>query len=56
MSKNTHTKLFKLQFSGASGNDVSHLVNGLTMPFATLVSAKWQQFDNIKLFKKLRAN
>ena len=23
MSKNTHTKLFKLQFSGASGNDFS---------------------------------
>ena len=27
MSKNTHTKLFKLQFSGASGNNTKWLTN-----------------------------
>ena len=27
MSKNTHTKLFKLQFSGASGNDTEWLTS-----------------------------
>ena len=30
--------------------------NGLTTPFASLTSAKWQQFGNTKLFIKVRAN
>ena len=29
MSENTHTKLFKLQFSGASGNNIIRLLSGL---------------------------
>lgn len=39
-----------------SGNEVSHLTNGLTTPFAALVNANWQRFGNIKLFVKARAN
>lgn len=39
-----------------SGNDTSQPTNGLTTPFASLTSAKWQQFGNTKLFIKVRAN
>lgn len=39
-----------------SGNEVLRLTNGLTTPFAALVSTNWQRFGNIKLFIKLRAN
>lgn len=39
-----------------SGNDTLQPTNGLTTPFASLTSAKWQQFGNTKLFIKVRAN
>ena len=39
-----------------SENDTLQPTNGLTTPFASLTSAKWQQFGNTKLFIKVRAN
>lgn len=48
--------LLPVKYMSWSGNEVSHLKNGLTTPFSALVSANWQRFDNIKLFKKVRAN
>lgn len=48
--------LLPVKYLSWSGNEVSHPTNGLTTPFAALVSANWQRFGNIKLFIKVRAN
>ena len=48
--------LLPVKYMSWSGNEVSRLTNGLTTPFAALTSPKWQQFGNIKLFIKIRAN
>lgn len=48
--------LLPVKYMSWSGNDISHPTNGLTTPFAALVSTNWQRFGNIKLFIKARAN
>ena len=48
--------LLPVKYLSWSGNEILHLANGLTTPFAALVSANWQRFGNIKLFIKVRAN
>lgn len=48
--------LLPVKYLSWSGNEVSYPTNGLTTPFAALVSANWQRFGNIKLFIKVRAN
>ena len=47
MSKNTHTKLFKLQFSGASGNDFTPVKKPVNKGFSPFESPLWQQNGNI---------
>ena len=56
MADITLTNVFEVTNTLPSGNEVSHLTNGLTTPFAALMGANWQRFGNIKLFIKLRAN
>ena len=45
--KNTHTKLFKLQFSGANGNDFTPTKKPVNKAFSPFESPLWQQNGNI---------
>ena len=45
--KNTHTKLFKLRFSGASGNNIAPVKKPYFTGLLPIVYAFWQQNGNI---------
>ena len=47
MSKNTHTKLFKLWFSGASGNNFTPVKKPYSTGLLPIVYAFWQHNGNI---------